>query len=238
MLRETFTERTPTGGLGINAPMTPGRSREKELCKDPKSLSDAELVALFLQSRPPKHTALDDARRALAVSGGLRKLLDLDHEELSRLPGFGPARYVVLQAGIEVGRRYLAAQLDRGTPLTTTKEVSRFLTAKLRHFPFEVFSCLFLDNRHRIIRFEELFRGTVDGTTVHTREVVRRTLHHNATAVIFAHNHPCGRSEPSHEDRMLTDQLANALTMVEVRVLDHVVVGDGECTSFADRGWL
>ena len=99
--------------------------------------------------------------------------------------------------------------------------------AKLRHLPYEVFSCLFLDNRHRVIEFEEMFRGTIDGTTVHAREVVRRTLNLNAAAVIFAHNHPSGVAEPSQADRLLTEQLVNALSMVEVRVLDHLVVGDG-----------
>ena len=118
-------------------------------------------------------TAVDVARGALAASGGLRGLLDRDREDLCRLPGFGPARYVELQACLEIGRRHLATQLDRGEPLTTPHETSRFVMAKLRHLPFEVFSCLFLDNRHRVIEFEEMFRGTIDGTTVHAREVVR-----------------------------------------------------------------
>ncbi len=224
--------------LGIKGWPETERPREKLLRKGPEALSDAELVALFVRSGTRGRTAVDVARRAIAASGGLRGLLDLGHEDLCRLPGFGPARYVELQACLEIGRRHLAAQLDRGKPLTTPDETSRFLMAKLRHLPFEVFSCLFLDNRHRVIEFEELFRGTIDGTTVYAREVVRRTLNLNAAAVIFAHNHPSGVAEPSHSDRVLTDQLVNALSMVEVRVLDHLVVGDGECVSFVERGLL
>ena len=225
-------------GLGIKGWPAAERPREKLLRRGPTALSDAELVALFVRSGTPGRTAVDVARGAIAASGGLRGLLDLSREELCRLPGFGPARYVELQACLELGRRHLATRLDRGEPLTAPEETSRFLMAKLRHLPYEVFSCLFLDNRHRVIEFEEMFRGTIDGTSVHAREVVRRTLNLNAAAVIFAHNHPSGVAEPSHTDRLLTDQLVSALSMVEVRVLDHLVIGDGECVSFVDRGML
>ena len=214
------------------------RPREKLLRRGPQALSDAELVALFVRSGTRGRTAVDVARDAIVSSGGLRGLLDLDREDLCRLPGFGPARYVELQACLELGRRHLATRLDRGDPLTTPDETSRFLMAKLRHLPFEVFSCLFLDNRHRVIEFEEMFRGTIDGATVYAREVVRRSLNLNAAAVIFAHNHPSGVAEPSQTDRLLTEQLVDALSMVEVRVLDHLVVGDAECVSFVERGLL
>ena len=232
------TEPPSSEGLAIKDWPELERPREKLLRKGPDALSDAELVALFVRSGTRGSTAVDVARGAIVASGGLRGLLDLTCEDLCRLPGFGPARYVELQACLEVGRRHLATQLDRGEPLTTPDDTSRFLMAKLRHHPFEVFSCLFLDNRHRVIEFEEMFRGTIDGTTVHAREVVRRTLNHNAAAVIFAHNHPSGVAEPSHADRFLTEQLVNALSMVEVRVLDHLVVGDGECVSFVERGLM
>ena len=233
-----LTEPPSSDALGIKGWPEAERPREKLLRKGPQALSDAELVALFVRSGTRGRTAVDVARGAIAASGGLRGLLDRDREDLCRLPGFGPARYVELQACLEIGRRHLATQLDRGEPLTTPHETSRFVMAKLRHLPFEVFSCLFLDNRHRVIEFEEMFRGTIDGTTVHAREVVRRTLNLNAAAVIFAHNHPSGVAEPSQADRLLTEQLVNALSMVEVRVLDHLVVGDGECVSFVDRGLL
>ena len=228
----------PVGGLGIKDWPELERPREKLLRKGPEALSDAELVALFVRSGTRGRNAVDLARGAIVATGGLRGLLELTREDLCQLPGFGPARYVELQACLEIGRRHLATQLDRGKPLTSPDETSRFLMAKLRHHPFEVFSCLFLDNRHRVIEFEEMFRGTIDGASVHPREVVRRTLNHNAAAVIFAHNHPSGVAEPSQADRILTDNLVSALSMVEVRVLDHLVVGDGECVSFVERGLL
>ena len=228
----------PGEGLGIKDWPASDRPREKLLRKGPEALSDTELVALFVRSGTRGRTAVDLARVAIVASGGLRGLLDLPWEDFCRLPGFGPARYVELQACLEIGRRHLATQLDRGEPLNSPDDTSRFLMAKLRHYPFEVFSCLFLDNRHRVIEFEELFRGTIDGTSVHPREVVRRTLNHNAAAVIFAHNHPSGVAEPSHADRILTDRLVSALSLVEVTVIDHLVVGDGECVSFVEHGLL
>ena len=231
-------EPSPAEGLGIKDWPASDRPREKLLRKGPEALSDAELVALFVRSGTKGRTAVDLARLAIVASGGLRGLLDLPWEDFCRLPGFGPARYVELQACLEIGRRHLATQLDRGEPLNSPEDTSRFLMAKLRHYPFEVFSCLFLDNRHRVIEFEELFRGTIDGTSVHPREVVRRALNHNAAAVIFAHNHPSGVAEPSHADRVITDRLISALSMVEVTVIDHLVVGDGECVSFVDLGLL
>ena len=231
-------ETPPVEGLGIKDWPASDRPREKLLRKGPEALSDAELVALFVRSGTRGRTAVDLARVAIVASGGLRGLLDLPWEDFCRLPGFGPARYVELQACLEIGRRHLATQLDRGEPLNSPDDTSRFLMAKLRHYPFEVFSCLFLDNRHRVIEFEELFRGTIDGTSVHPREVVRRALNHNAAAVIFAHNHPSGVAEPSHADRVITDRLISALAMVEVTVIDHLVVGDGECVSFVDLGLL
>ena len=188
-------ETPPAEGLGIKDWPASDRPREKLLRKGPDALSDAELVALFVRSGTRGRTAVDLARLAIVASGGLRGLLDLPWEDFCRLPGFGPARYVELQACLEIGRRHLATQLDRGEPLNSPDDTSRFLMAKLRHYPFEVFSCLFLDNRHRVIEFEELFRGTIDGTSVHPREVVRRALNHNAAAVIFAHNHPYAADE-------------------------------------------
>lgn len=238
MLKESAAEPPSNRRPGIKDWPELERPREKLLRRGPHALSDAELVALFVRSGTRGRTAVDVARGAIIASGGLRGLLDLGREDLCRLPGFGPARYVELQACLELGRRHLATRLDRGEPLSTPDETSRFLMAKLRHLPFEVFSCLFLDNRHRVIEFEELFRGTIDGARVHAREVVRRSLDLNAAAVIFAHNHPSGVAEPSHSDRLLTDQLVDALSLVEVRVLDHLIVGDGECVSFAERGLM
>jgi DNA repair protein RadC len=139
---------------------------------------------------------------------------------------------------MEMARRHLQEQMQRGDILENPDVTRQFLSSRLRHLPYEVFACLFLDNRHRVIDFEELFRGTIDGASVHPREVVRRALHHNAAAIILAHNHPSGVAEPSRADVQLTRRLVDALTLVDIRVLDHVVVGDGSGVSFAERGLI
>jgi DNA repair protein RadC len=212
--------------------------REKLLQKGAASLSDAELLAIFLRIGVKGKSALDLAREMLKEFGGLRALLSASQEELCATLGMGPAKYAQLQAGLEMARRHLGEALERGKPLTDPAATRKYLLAQLRDMTHEVFACLYLDNRHRVIRFEELFRGTIDGASVHPREVVRAALKHNAAALIFAHNHPSGVAEPSDADRRLTKRLADALGLVDIRVLDHFVVGDGEVVSFAERGWL
>jgi DNA repair protein RadC len=214
------------------------RPREKLLARGAGHLSDAELLALFIRVGRRGRTAVDLARMALARSGGLRKLLEMDLPAMSQLDGFGPARHAELKACLELGVRYLEANTTRGEPLKSPGQTRAFLTAKLRAYPYEVFACVFLDNRHRVLCYEELFRGTIDGASVPPREVLRQALAHNAAAVIFAHNHPSGIAEPSDADKMLTDRLKRALALIEIRVLDHVIVGDGECASFAELGLL
>ena len=164
--------------------------------------------------------------------------LEAEHPEFCRTPGLGTAKYVQLQAGLEMARRYLAERLVRGDALTSPQDTRDFLMARLRGYPHEVFACLFLDNRHRMLSFEELFSGTIDGASVHPREIVKRALSHNAAAVILAHNHPSGVAEPSRADEMLTRRLKDALALIDVRTLDHIVIGDGEAVSFAERGLL
>ena len=139
---------------------------------------------------------------------------------------------------MEMARRHLQEQLQREDSLENPEATRRFLSSRLRHLPHEVFACLFLDNRHRVIVFEELFRGTIDGASVHPREVVRRALQHNAAAVILSHNHPSGVAEPSRADIQLTRRLTAALALIDVRVLDHIVIGDGDGVSFAERGLI
>lgn len=215
------------------------RPREKLLGGGPETLSDAELLAVLMRAGSAGRTAVDLARDALAGAGGLSPLLELDQPAMCRFRGIGPVRYAELKACLEIGKRYLESRAAaRGRPLTSPAETRAFLCARLRGYPFEVFACLFLDNRHRVIRYEELFRGTIDGASVHPREVVRRALGHNAAAVIFAHNHPSGAAEPSQADRAITRRLHEALALIDVRVLDHLVVGHGESTSFAERGLL
>ncbi|HSC47649.1 MAG TPA: DNA repair protein RadC [Gammaproteobacteria bacterium] len=214
------------------------RPREKLLAKGPAALSEAELLAIFLRVGVKGKSALDLARQLLKRYGTLRSLLAAEQKDLCALPGIGPAKYAQLQAALEMARRHLGESLERGKPLSDPAGTRAYLKAQLRDRRYEVFAVLHLDNRHRVIAFEELFRGTIDGASVHPREVVRQALKHNAAAVIFAHNHPSGVAEPSDADRHLTQRLKDALALVDIRVLDHFVVGDGEVASFAERGWL
>jgi DNA repair protein RadC len=214
------------------------RPREKLLGRGAGALSDAELLALFLRTGSKGKSAVDLARELLTRHGGLRPLLEAEIPELCANPGLGPAKAILLKAALELGQRYLHAAVRRGDVFSGVDDTRRFLSARLRHHPYEVFAALFLDNRHRLIVYEELFRGTVDGASVHPREIVRCCLRHNAAAVVFAHNHPSGVAEPSSADRKITERLKQALALIDVRVLDHFVVGDGEPVSFADRGLL
>ena len=214
------------------------RPREKLLSRGAAALSDAELLAIFLRTGRRGHTAVDVARELIAEFGGLRPMLEAEQAQCCRVSGLGDAKYVLLKAALELGRRYLEARLVRGDALASPDDTRRYLQARLRAHPYEVFACLFLDNRHRVICCEEMFRGTIDGTSVHPRTIVQRALGLNAAAIIAAHNHPSGVAEPSQADRSLTRRLQDALALVDVRLLDHLVIGDGETTSFAERGWL
>lgn len=214
------------------------RPREKLLARGAQALSDAELLAIFIGSGIAGHTALDLSRLLLARFGDLRATLDANHEEICRAPGVGDACYALLQAALELGRRYLECRIRRGTPLGCPADTRRFLTARLRSHEHEVFACLFLDNRHRLICFEELFRGTVNGASVYPREIAKRGLYHNAAAIIIAHNHPSGVAEPSQADRAITGRIRDAMALIDVRLMDHFVVGDGQIVSFAERGWI
>jgi len=214
------------------------RPREKLLLRGAAALSDAELLAIFIRTGTRTRTAVDLARDLLLKFGSLRGLMMADQRSFCALPGLGKVKYVQLQAVLELAQRHLREQLQRGDTLSNPATTQRYLKARLRDYPHEVFACLFLDNHHRIICFEELFRGTINGASVYPREVVRRALAHNAAAVILAHNHPSGMAEPSEADRSLTRRLQSALELVDVRVLDHVVIGDGESVAFAERGWL
>lgn len=214
------------------------RPRERLLAHGAGALSDAELLAIFLGSGPRGRTAVEHARTLLAQAGTLRTLLDRTPRQLAALPGLGPARACALAAALELGTRHLAAGLERGEALTDPARAGEYFARRLRGLPHEVFACLFLDTRHRAIAFEELFRGTLDGAEVHPREVAKRCLAHNAAAIIVGHNHPSGVSEPSAADRAVTERLRQALALVEVRLLDHFVIGDGPPCSLAARGWL
>ncbi len=214
------------------------RPRERLLAQGAAALSDAELLAIFLRTGCAGKSAVDLARELLTRFGGLRPLLEADQTSFCAALGLGAAKYTQLQAVLEMARRHLAESLNRGEAFTSPLRVKQFVSAQLRHKPQEVFAVLWLDNQHRLIAYRELFQGTIDGASVYPREVVKQALASNAAAAIFTHNHPSGVAEPSQADERITKRLIDALGLVEIRVLDHLVVGDGEVVSFAEQGLL
>lgn len=214
------------------------RPREKLLSNGPDSLGDAELLAIFIRTGLPGKTALDLARDALLEAGGLRALLNLSATQLCQMKGIGTAKYVQFQAGLELGRRYLMEQMEKGDAIANPQMSRDYLTLQLRDKPYESFFVMFLDSKHRVIHHQELFRGTIDNASVPVREVVKEALKYNAAALIVAHNHPSGVAEPSAADKSLTETLYLALDMVGVKLLDHFVVGESEVISFAEMGAL
>ena len=214
------------------------RPREKLLNLGPSALSDAELLAIFLRTGIKGRSAVALARDLLREHGSLRSLLGADRESFCASKGLGTAKFVQLQAVLEMSRRHLREKLSRDGAITNPGQTRDYLSIRLAGYPHEVFACLFLDNRHRVIEFEELFRGTIDGASVHPREVVRRAIAHNAAAIILTHNHPSGVAEPSEADRRITRRLQEALALIDVRVLDHIVVAAGESVSLAERGLM
>lgn len=216
-------------------PMTE-RPRERLLASGPTGLSEAELLAILLRTGARGRSALDLARHLINRHGGLRGLLEADVEGFCDTPGLGPAKYAQLQAALELARRHLRENLERGQPLTSPQATREYLRAALRDRPHEVFCALHLDTRHRVIDFDELFAGTIDSAHVHPRVVVEKALSRRAAALIVAHNHPSGIAEPSQADLAITRRLRDALSLVDIRLLDHFIVGDGEVVSLAERG--
>ena len=214
------------------------RPRERVLALGAGSLSDAELLAIFLRTGVSGKSAVDLARHLLTQFGSLRALLEADQAAFSSHVGLGPAKYAQLQAAQEMSRRHLAERARQRTTLENPHVVREYLKSMLRHEPHEVFGCLFLNSRHQVLTFEALFRGSIDNASVHPRQVVKRALAHNAAALILCHNHPSGNAEPSQADRVLTERLQEALELIDVRVLDHFIVGDGEPLSMAEYGWM
>jgi DNA repair protein RadC len=214
------------------------RPREKLLERGAQALSDAELIALLLGSGIKGRSAVDVARSLIVEFGSLREMLSADRRRWKGKLGIGPARYATLMASIEIARRHLREPLRTSSALTAPDCTRKFLLAQLRDRPYEVFCGLFLDNRHRLLAFEEIFRGTIDGASVHPREIVRLTLLYGAASVIVAHNHPSGVAEPSQADEGVTRRLRQALALIDVRLLDHLIVGDGRCFSFSEHGLL
>ena len=214
------------------------RPREKLLALGPDALSDAELIAIFLRTGARGASAVDVAQALLVHWQGVGGLLDAPIAELMGAPGLGPAKAAQLKAALVLAECHALSELRRADTLTSPAHCARFLRIRLRRREREVFAVVFLDSQHRVIQYEELFQGTIDGTSVHPREVVRAALRHNAAAVILAHNHPSGVAEPSQADVRITERLRQALGLIDVRVLDHLVVGDQEVVSLAERGLL
>ena len=214
------------------------RPREKLLQRGVGALSDAELLAIFLRVGMPGKSAVDLARELLAHFGNLNGLFAATRAALTAIPGVGDSKYTQIQAIFEMSRRALQEQMRERDALSSPAAVRDYLRLQLGSLSREVFMVLFLDAQNRVLAQEELFAGTLTHTAVHLREVVKRALHHNAAAVIFAHNHPSGMAEPSRADELLTRALKEALALVEVKVLDHFVVAGNQALSFAERGLL
>ncbi len=217
---------------------TQARPREKLLQQGAASLADAELLALLLRTGLKGQGVLQLAESVLAQMGGYAGLLHADAADLAGIKGLGPAKRAELAAVIEMSRRALAQKLTAAPVFDTPQAVKDYLQLQLGALPHEVFAVLFLDSQHRLISLERLFTGTLSQTSVYPREVVKRALARNAGAVILAHNHPSGVAEPSRADEFLTQSLKSALALVDVRVIDHLVVGQGQVVSFAERGLL
>lgn len=217
---------------------TSERPREKLLAKGAASLSDAELLAIFLQTGTRGTNAVALAMTMLEHFGGLRAVLTASRRDFCRIHGLGTSKYALLQAISELAQRCLEERLVREDVFTSSGVTRRYVQSRLGNRGREIFLCLFLDNRHRLIAQEELFLGTIDGASVHPREVIKQALYHNAAALIFAHNHPSGVAEPSQADISITQRLKRLLEEVDIRTLDHLIVGDGGVSSLAEQGLL
>jgi len=212
------------------------RPREKLLRAGAAVLSDAELLAIFFRTGMLGKTAVDVARDALNHFGSLNGLVSASLEDFSAISGVGEAKFCQIQAAIELGQRSLKEQLRAGDCMDSSFKTRNYLISRLRNYQREVFACLFLDNQHQVICYEEIFLGTINSASVHAREVVKAALKHNAAAVILAHNHPSGCEEPSDADVAITQQLKKSLGLVEVSVLDHIIVAGNKAVSLAEIG--
>jgi DNA repair protein RadC len=214
------------------------RPRERLIHYGASVLSDAELLAILLRTGVTGCSVLDLSRELLSVSKGLRGLLALPADEFVALRGMGEAKYAQLQAALELSKRFLQESLEKETQLSSSQHTKKFLSLKLREKQHEVFAVLFLDAQNRLIQYKELFRGSITGASVSIREVVKESLACNAASIIVAHNHPSGVAEPSTADKTITHRLIDALALMDVRLIDHIIVGDTDCTSFAETGLI
>ena len=214
------------------------RPREKLLSQGTAALSDAELLAIFLRTGVKGLSAVDLARTLINQFGSLRGLFSASKADFCQGKGLGTVKYVQLQAVLEMSKRYLSESLNRTQVFESAQQTRLYLSSQLRDEPNEVFAVLLLDSQHRMITFKKLFFGTINAASVHPRVVVQKALESNAAAIILAHNHPSGIAEPSQADQHITQRIKQAMELIDVSVLDHFVVGDGDCVSFAERGLL
>jgi DNA repair protein RadC len=214
------------------------RPREKLLNLGPSSLSDAELLAIFLRTGVKGCNVVELARNLLQSFGSISGVYRASHNEFCQQLGLGTAKYAQLQACLEMSKRYLAEQLEHGVEITSSRAMHDYLISELRQENREIFAVLFLNNQHQVIKFERLFYGTLDAAAVYPRIVVEFSLKYHAAAVILAHNHPSGIAEASIADKQITSRLQQALALIDVRVLDHVIVAGHQCYSFAEHGEL
>lgn len=211
------------------------RPRERLIQYGAGNLSDAELLSILFGHGGKGSSAMDLARKLLMEFNGLRGILTADLNSFCACPNLGLAKYCQLQACAELGRRYLREHLYQRQTIQHSKDAEEFIIASLRDCKQEIFAALFLDNKHRVLQFEQLFFGTINTASVYPREVVKRALHHNAAALIVAHNHPSGVAEPSQHDWDLTDLLKKALLLIDVKLIDHLIIGDNQAVSLASR---
>ena len=214
------------------------RPREKLLLQGTTALSDAELLAIFLRTGYKGIDAVTLARQLITDFGSLHALFAASEVEFCNKKGLGQAKYAQLQAVLEMSRRYLQEPIQKGEPLTSAIQTKAFLNAKMHHLPYEVFAALLLDTQHRIIRFHEFFFGSIDNASVHPRIIAQKVLAENAAAIILVHNHPSGDPTASIADKKITEKIISAMQLIDVRVLDHFIIGHEKCTSFAENGWI
>ncbi|MCK5728357.1 MAG: DNA repair protein RadC [Methylococcales bacterium] len=214
------------------------RPREKLLQRGAKALTDAELLAIFLRTGVKGKSAVDLAHDLLQEFGSLQALLGADQIHFCQSHGLGKAKYAQLQAVLEMAKRHFVEIINRGDVLQCSEATRAYLSAQLRSYDYEVFACLFLDSQHRMIRLQELFRGSINASSIYPREVVKQALACNAAAVILAHNHPSGVNLPSEADQRITEKLQQAFALFDIQVLDHFIIGDKCPYSFAEHGLI
>ncbi|MDG1664092.1 MAG: DNA repair protein RadC [Pseudomonadales bacterium] len=224
--------------MSIAAWPTTERPREKLIARGPQALSDAELLAIFLRTGSPRHSAIEIAGQLLTQFGGLAPLLHASRRDFVSLHGLGDAKYAMLQAIQEISRRSMLEALQRSSALTSPEKTRGYLKNILAHQPREIFWALFLDSQHQVIASEALAYGTIDSASIYPREVLKASLSHNAAALIFAHNHPSGSLTPSKADQDITRRLQEVLAMVDIRVLDHIIIGGNRTVSMAELGLI